>query len=77
MESIECALFGNERSHGRGQTFDILKSVENRMSDPIFSANNHSRTVDEQMCDDYDSAGPYINTSIGILPNPYQGCKGS
>ena len=41
------------------------------------NAGINSRTFGEQMCDDYSDAGPYINTAIGLLPNPYQGCKGT
>ncbi len=40
-------------------------------------ANANSRTLDEQMCDDYHDAGPFLYTSFGIIPNSYQGCKGA
>lgn len=39
-------------------------------------ASKSGRTYDEQMCEEYGDTGPYIYTSIGALPNPYQGCKG-
>ncbi len=40
-------------------------------------ANQSCKTFEEQMCDDYNDAGPYIDSMLGFLPNPYQGCKGS
>ena len=41
------------------------------------AASLNSRTLDQQMCDEYDDAGPYVNTVIGLIPNPYHGCKGA
>jgi len=34
-------------------------------------------TYEEQMCEDYNEAGQYLDSIIGPLPNPYKGCKGT
>ena len=41
------------------------------------TATDNCRTYEEQMCEDYSDAGPYIDTIFGIVQNPYQGCKGA
>lgn len=63
---------------GFGGFFPALGFISGFLDDyDRFSrANGNGLNYEQQMCEDYGDAGPYINTSIGVLPNPYQYCKG-
>jgi len=62
-----------------GGAINILNLASGLISDYelLRDASDNCRTVEEQMCEKYDDAGPFTFSIIGILPNPYQGCKGA
>jgi RHS repeat-associated protein len=64
---------------GLGGILNVLQLVDGLLDDydRWQRATQNGSTLDQQMCDDYSDAGPYINTAIGVLPNAYRNCKGA